>query len=145
MGQFIAPSDLAPFATIDPAKAEAMIEDAEATTLVLAPCLAELPADDPKRGAVKALLRGALLRWNEAGTGALSSHQETVGPFGQTLSMDTRQTRKGMFWPSEIEHLQGMCAETRKGAFEVDTVGPNVGPGYWSAPDAWTPIAPEVP
>lgn len=127
MGLFIFPSDLTPFATIDTAKAEAMIEDAEAMAVLVAPCLSDLVADDPKRGAVKAILRGALLRWNEAGTGALSARSTTVGPFGESQTLDTRQQRKAMFWPSEIEQLQGLCATGEKGkAFSVDTVGGGV-------------------
>ena len=143
MGMFIKPSDLAPFATIDQAKAEMMIEDAEAVAVMLAPCLPDLlapapgetVADTARRGAklsaAKAILRGALLRWDEAGTGALSARQETVGPFGQMLSMDTRQTRKAMFWPSEIEQLQGICAGPAT-AFSIDTA-----PALASAHEPW--------
>lgn len=133
MGQFLLPVDLEPFATIDAAKAAAMIEDAEAMAVLTAPCLPSLlvPAEGEtaaqaalrtaKLGALKAILRGAILRWDEAGTGAHSSTQETVGPFSQTLSTDTRQQRRGMFWPSEIEQLQSLCAVTAAKAFVVDT------------------------
>lgn len=101
-------------------QAEQMIADAEAMAVLAAPCL-----DDPdvnltenQESAVKAVLRGAILRWQEAGTGALQSQQ--VGPFGQTF--DTRQQRRGMFWPSEIEQLQSICGSDDKKAFTVDTV-----------------------
>ena len=120
MGMFIIPADLIPFAPdIDPVKAEAMIEDAEAMAILAAPCLEEgLTA--AKMGAVKAILRGAILRWRDAGTGAIQQTQ--VGPFGQSL--DTRQQRKGMFWPSEIEQLQSLCATSDPSkAYAVDTVG----------------------
>lgn len=118
MGLFISPEDLTPFADIDEVKATAMIEDAEAMALLAAPCLAEGP-EAPKIAAAKAILRGAILRWHDAGTGVVQQTQ--VGPFGQSL--DTRQVRKGMFWPSEIEQLQGLCATAEKGkAFGVDTV-----------------------
>ena len=119
MGLFIVEADLTPFATIDAAKAAAMIEDAEAMALLAAPCLSEgiTPA---KIAAVKAILRGAILRWNEAGSGAFQQVQ--VGPFGNSL--DTRQQRRAMFWPSEIEQLQALCASADQGkAFSVDTVG----------------------
>lgn len=119
MGAFIDPADLTPFAAIDSAKAAAMVEDAEAMAVLTAPCLADLAVDDPKRGAVKAILRGAILRWNDAGSGAVQSRQ--VGPFGQ--SIDTRQSRRAMFWPTEIEQLQGLCASGSTGkAFAVDVV-----------------------
>ena len=119
MGTFLAVDDLAPFATIDAAKADAMIEDAEAMALLAAPCIA---ADGFAYGsAVKAILRGAVLRWNEAGTGALQA--QNAGPFGQTL--DTRQERRGMFWPSEIVALQSLCANNQGGVYSVSLAGPD--------------------
>lgn len=131
MGLFITTSDLEPFAIIPAVKAAAMIEDAEAMSILTAPCLPdlltvpvdELPADLVRRlaklAALKAILRAAILRWFDSGSGAVAS--QTAGPFGQTL--DTRVSRKSMFWPSEIEQLQGLCqtGETGK-AFAVDTV-----------------------
>lgn len=131
MGTFITEADLAPFATIDAAKAAAMIEDAEAQAILTAPCITGLttaPADETseqraqrlaKLAAVKSILRAAILRWNDTGSGAVQQTQ--VGPFGQMI--DTRQHRKGMFWPSEIESLQGICSSGEQGkAFAVDTV-----------------------
>jgi hypothetical protein len=131
MGQFIEAFDLDPFATIEPVKAEAMIADAEASAILTAPCLATLnttPAGETadalalrtaKLGAVKAVLRGAILRWNDAGSGAVQA--QTVGPFGQTL--DTRVQRRGMFWPSELDQLRAMCASSSSGVFNIDTLG----------------------
>jgi hypothetical protein len=118
VGNFINASDLAPFADIEAAKAAAMIEDAEAQATLTAPCLSDLAMDDPKRSAVKSILRGAILRWNEAGSGAV---QTTVaGPYSQTVQY---QARRSMFWPTEIEQLQGLCASDEKPkVFAVDTV-----------------------
>ena len=115
---FLVPDDLSPFAEIPAAKAAAMIEDAEAQAAVVAPCITDLLDADPKRGAVKAILRRAVLRWHDAGSGALSSQQ--MGPFSQ--SVDTRQPQRGMFWPSEIEQLQGICS-TSSSAFTIDMTG----------------------
>lgn len=128
---FITPADLAPFADIPQDRAPAMIEDAEATAILAAPCLAtlhETPAQETppeqmartaKINAVRAILRGAILRWHEAGSGAIQ-HQ-TAGPFGQTI--DTRTPRRGMFWPTEIEQLRGVCSAQETGqAFAIDTV-----------------------
>lgn len=130
MGSFIAPEDLAPFATIDTPKAAAMIADSESMAILTAPCLPDLlvvpegetPADAARRqaklDALKAILRGAILRWNDYGAGVITTTQ--VGPFGQTV---TPGTRKAMFWPSEIEQLQGLCASgDNSKAFAVDTV-----------------------
>jgi hypothetical protein len=117
MVRFLEASDLAPFASIDPAKAEAMIEDAEAMALLAAPCIADVTfaATAP----LKAILRGAVLRWNEAGTGAVQS--QTAGAYGVTL--DTRQERRGMFWPSEITALQNLCAMNQGGAYTISLAG----------------------
>lgn len=112
--------DLEPFATIEPAKAYLMIEDALALAARVAPCI--LDEDFAHPAAAKAILRGAILRWNDSGTGAFQ--QQQAGPFGATL--DTRQQRRSMFWPSEIDDLQSLCRDSsaQSGAFAVDTVAP---------------------
>lgn len=136
---FIATNDLDPFASIEYTKAQAMIDDAEAMAVLVAPCILAVGFAYPD--AVKAILRGAILRWNDAGSGAISA--QTAGPFGQTL--DTRQERKGMFWPSEIEQLQNLCADIGGGAYTTSLAGPDpttdspvwwptrFGSGYWPA------------
>lgn len=112
----LVPEDLTAFATIDAEKARLMVEDATALAVRVAPCIAD--AEFTEVPAARAILRAAILRWHEAGTGALAS--QTVGPFGQTL--DTRTQRKGMFWPSEIEQLQELCQGAESsGAFAIDT------------------------
>lgn len=69
-------------------------------------------------GAVKAILRGAIMRWSDAGSGARSS--VTTGPFSE--SIDTTVARRGMYWPSEITNLQDICSDgVKSGAFSVDT------------------------
>lgn len=133
----ITPADLAPFAQIDPEKAQAMIDDALALAARVAPCINDtaFEYDD----AAKAILRGAILRWNEAGTGSVQ--YQTGGPY--SVSIDTKQPRRGMFWPSEISELAALCSDNANAgkAFEIDTVPPDVtGNGYWSAPDQWTPL-----
>lgn len=129
MGTFLNVTDLEPFATIGAAKAQAMIEDAEAYALLAAPCIGA--GDFAYATAVKAILRGAVLRWNDSGSGALQA--QTAGPFGQTL--DTRQERRGMFWPSEIVALQGLCGSTGGGVYTVSLAGPDLDPAVdlgWS-------------
>lgn len=136
MGQYIDITDLAPFADIEAAKATEMIADAEAQAFLAARCIVNLPiapegetVEDAalrvaKLAGLKSILRGAILRWNEAGSGAFQTTSTQAGPFGQAQTYDTRQVRKGMFWPSEIEQLQGLCASGEKGkAFSIDTVG----------------------
>ena len=123
---FLVPADLTPFAEIDETKAQEMIDDATAIAVLVAPCLAdegELTAQ--QLAATKAVLRGAILRWNDTGSGALT--QQTAGPFSQTI--DNRQGRKSMFWPTEIDSLQAICRESdgSGGAFAIDTY-PACGP-----------------
>ncbi|EOM77908.1 hypothetical protein Rrhod_0717 [Rhodococcus rhodnii LMG 5362] len=109
--------DLRVFAPgIDEAKAQAMIEDALGTAALLAPCLFEDEFEHP--AAAKAILRAAILRWDEAGTGAVT--QMSAGPFQRTV--DTSSPRRRLFWPSEIDDLTKMCRTSGSGAFTVDTV-----------------------
>lgn len=130
---FLVPADLAPFATIDEAKAQAMIDDAEAMAVLAAPCITAVGFANGD--AVKAILRGAVLRWNDAGSGAVQS--QNVGPFGQTL--DTRQERRGMFWPSEIVALQSLCAGAEGGTYSVSLAGPDAtDTGRWTSPTTWS-------
>lgn len=134
MGTFLDASDLSAFATIDAAKAEAMIEDAEAMAVLAAPCISA--GTFAYQAAVKAILRGAVLRWNDSGSGALQA--QTAGPFGQTL--DTRQERRGMFWPSEIVALQSLCGDSQGGVYSTSLAGPDRADGYWAQPNLWVPL-----
>ena len=120
MGIFLDTSDLAPFASIEDTKAEAMIDDAEAMAVLAAPCITAVGFAHTT--AVRAILRGAIIRWNESGSGALQA--QTAGPFGQTL--DTRQERRGMFWPSELVALQNLCQTVGGSAYTVSLAGPDV-------------------
>lgn len=110
--------DLAPFADIPADKAKAMIIDAEATAVRVAPCLSD--PSFPHRDAAKAILRRAILRWNEVGvSGAVTS--QTAGPFSQTM---TTQPSHGLLWPSEITDLQKLCKEA-SGKGRAFTVTPS--------------------
>lgn len=117
----LTPSDLAPFTADNPIPAEkaaVMIEDALAQAWLVAPCLVADDLDDRKAAAAKSIIRGAILRWHDSGTGAVTS-QQALG-FQQTL--DTRQPRRSLFWPSEIEQLEKLCrTETGGGAWSYDT------------------------
>lgn len=141
----IDPADLAPFATIDPAKAQAMVEDARAWAIRVAPCLATDTLTPAQASGAKAVLRQALLRWHEAGAGGVTQQQQTIGPASWGQSFDNRQSRKGMFWPSEIVDLQQICREVdgrppAGRAFEVDTTPPSAGPRVWVSPIDWVPF-----
>lgn len=130
----LTPADLDPFATIEASTAQAMIDDAVALAVSVAPCLsasstAILTAEQD--AAVKAILRRAVLRWHEVGTGTVT--QQTAGAF--TQSMDTtRSSPRGLFWPSEITDLQSICKSAsgtavERQVFTVNTGG-RVGPRH---------------
>ena len=131
MGTFINWEEVPGFAASDAWR----IEDAEAMALLAAPCLSGALTSAQAAG-VKAVLRQALMRWQDAGSGAIT--QQQAGPWMQ--SVDTRQERKGMFWPSELEQLRALCGEVSRRAFEIDTTPPGSGPGYWETPTSWVPI-----
>lgn len=126
---WLEPNDLAAFAQIDDAKALVMITDALALAARVAPCI--LDDSFAYEDAARAILRGAILRWHEAGSGAYQTQQQSTGPFSNSVTMDTRQQRRGMFWPSEITDLQDLCkgSET-SGAFSVDTLGGWMAPAH---------------
>lgn len=102
----IGPEDLKPFAPdIPPDKAQAMCDDAMALAAFYAPCIL-----DPRfeyEAAATAIIRRAILRANEAGTGAITS--QTAGVF--SVGIDSRVGQNGMFTDKEIEQLQLMCAD----------------------------------
>lgn len=114
----LTPDDLKNFATIATAKAQDMIDDALGTAFIHAPCILAPDFPAAKRKAAKAILRGAILRWNEAGTGAAVT--QASQSYSQTL--DTRQTRKVMFFPSEVDALKRLCRDDDEdsGAYSID-------------------------
>lgn len=113
-------ADIAPFATIEATKLAAMIEDVLALAVSVAPCIAEDTFTHDK--AAKAILRGAVLRWDAADSGAIT--QESAGPYSQTIDTTVRKT--GLLWPTEIAALQDLCRNAtgdQGAAFAVDTFG----------------------
>ncbi|WP_297110823.1 hypothetical protein [Tessaracoccus sp.] len=118
-------SDLTPFATIESAKAEAMIEAATAQAVLAAPCL-DGELDDVQRSAAKAILVSAIVRWAEAGTGAKVTVAETAGAFSRSETLDNSGSRRGLFWPSEIKALQKIC-KRRPAPFTIDMGGGRTG------------------
>lgn len=125
-GVSISLSDLTPFAPdLAEAKANAMIEDAMALAVEAAPCLDNDDLDPKKAAAAKAVLRGAILRWNESGQGGRGQVTNVAGPFQHAEVFDTTKPRRSMFWPSEIAQLQKICADagSTRSAWAYDTAG----------------------
>lgn len=118
---FLTTEDLAPFADIEPVKARAMIEGVEAFALTAVPALAQV-TDQHVKVAIRTVLMGAVLRWHEAGTGLLTQRSQTAGVFSQSETHDTRQTRRAILWPSEIQQLRGFVeAKGSRQAGSFDT------------------------
>jgi hypothetical protein len=120
VAEIIESSDL-PSDVADSAMAEVWVAGANARASRVAPCLAgtdPAPTDDQLAEA-KLILIGAVIRWHQAGAGALQS--QTAGPFGVTF--DTRQRGGFNLWPSEITQLQDICKNgSESKAFAIDTV-----------------------
>ena len=128
---FIKPEDLAPFATIEATKLAAMIEDAEAQACLAAPCLNDPSVTLPEWvfPAVKSILRGAIIRWDDSGSGAVQ--QQTAGPF--SMMLDNRQKYRALFQPTEIEQLRAVCAKVtnqKPGAAWSVSMAPSSLPGH---------------
>jgi hypothetical protein len=106
-----------------------MVAGANARAARVAPCLTwtGTPAEEPapttdQLAEAKLILVGAVKRWAESGSGAVS--QQTAGPFG--MSVDTRQRTGFNLWPSEINALQDICASgttSSSGAFSITPSG----------------------
>lgn len=119
-------ADLAPFAPdLTEVKANAMIADALALAEASAPCLGDEELDPKKAAAAKAILRGAILRWNESGQGGRSQVTDTAGVFQHSEAFDTTKPRRSLFFPSEIAQLQKICqdAASTRSAWGYDTAG----------------------
>lgn len=115
---------------------ESMVAGANAKASRVAPCLTwdgtvtDQPAPTADQLAeAKLVLIGAVRRWADAGSGAVSS--QTAGPFGQTI--DTRQRTGYNLWPSEITDLQAICSTgaTGRAAFSLDTAPTSVAHMPW--------------
>ena len=106
----ITPEDLQEFSPeISTVKAERLIKSAIALAKHYAPCLNDPELPEDVSDALEAIIFGALQRWADSGSGALSSKQQQAGPFGQTLSFDTRTPNRSGFYSHEIEQLRSVC------------------------------------
>lgn len=122
-------SDLQKFAPeLQQAQAEDMIATAWARAQQAAPCLkdeaTELDPSDVE--IVKDVLRSAILRWDDRGSGAVA--QRTAGEYGETF----RAGESNLFRPNEIRDLRSVCGNVRKRG-RASTIS-TVPPGYYEAP-----------
>lgn len=79
------------------------------------------PTDDVLAEA-RLILIGAVKRWTEAGSGAVSTRTTMTGPYMDTETIDTKVRTGYNLWPSEIAQLQELCKTGGTAvAFSVDT------------------------
>ena len=68
------------------------------------------------------ILVGAVKRWTEAGSGAVSTKTTMTGPYMDTETIDTKVRTGYNLWPSEIVQLQELCKTGgTASAFTIDT------------------------
>jgi len=113
--------DLVPLRpNLDSGMATIMVADALALAAQAAPCIDD--DDFPFEAAAKAIIRSAILRWLDAGSGVIT--QLVAGPQQVTFSPEPR---RNLFWPSEINQLAALCSDGVSGkAFTIDTTPPAV-------------------
>lgn len=116
---YLTPADLAPLIETDPERLAVLIADAETFAVMAAPPLAT-PTDlsDTQRAQVKTVLRRAVVREADSGTGAKITEQ--AGPYGYTV--DTRTAgRVSFLTDDEQDALRSIVGLTRShAAFTVD-------------------------
>lgn len=111
---------------LDETIVDILIRDGLAMARRVAPCIDD--DDFEFADAATAIIRQAVLRWAESGSGGISSESETAGPFAYQVSFDNRQNRRSLFFPSEIRELEALCRSSGGRAFSVDTI-PTSAPG----------------
>lgn len=97
--------------TISSAAGEDMLATAWARAIDAAPCLGDEeaePLSDVEVQIVRDVLRSAVLRWHDRGSGAHS--QRTAGEYGETL----RAGDTNLFRPNEIRDLHKVCGTSRR-------------------------------
>lgn len=111
MQPFLAASDLAAFTKATPAALDEMIRDVEALAVLKVPCIADL-TDPGAVAAVRAVIRGAVLRWADRAT--RDDRQMTSGPFTIGPTPGSGDRASPLLWPSELADLAAACATATK-------------------------------
>jgi hypothetical protein len=87
-----------------------------------APCIDDVDFAYPD--AAKAIIRTAILRWNDSGAAGRTQVSDSVGPFSHAESYQ-QPVRRALFSAPEIQQLQALCKSSQAGrAFEVDSTPP---------------------
>lgn len=119
---------------ITDAKIAIMIDDITARAVGLVP---ELDTDmtHSQEALARAVLRKAVVRWIESGSGGVSTKSQSAGPYSVQETYEARGDRP-LFYDSEIAELKGIFPHVygRRKAFSVDlAVRRRTYPqGWWS-------------
>ena len=119
---FLSVADLSPLTKASDEALAVMIEDVEALAVDAAPCLAD-PAmlTEAQAAAVRAVLRGAVLRWADYMT--RDDRQMAAGPYSIGPAPGSSGERKPLLWPTEVGQLQGVCSGVRRGRAKLGWLG----------------------
>lgn len=104
-------------------KGKILLEDVLARAIGIVPELGE-DMSDPKAGVAKAVVRKAVVRWADSGSGGTVTKSQTAGPYNTSETYENRGD-KPLFYNSEIEELKALFAtyEVKKGkAFSINLV-----------------------
>lgn len=141
---------------VEDATIQDYIADAWARAMSVAPCIGKDTFPAEKAPEVVAILRGIILRWHEAQSGAVVGKTNMAGPYQQSLQLDTRPKRGYVLLPSETLDLQRLCQKPGR-PFTFDTIPDdfqvtsplhgvvvNGDENLNGPPGEWSPDAPEL-
>lgn len=112
--------------------AELFIRDAIAMAVTIAPGLKT--ADQGTQDAAAGVIRGAIVRWAEAGGGGISSHMKVAGPFS---TQETYRQRSSMFFPSEEALLKRLADSASRKVWAVDMLPDGAAQLWRDWPSTW--------
>lgn len=103
------------------AKVQIHIEDALARAMSLVPELSG-EVTDAQASAAKAIIRRAVARTAEAGSGAVVTQSQSAGPLSHSQTVENKKAGQ-LFWANEVQELKALFTEdspTKGKAFSID-------------------------
>lgn len=92
--------------SISDAKLRIMIDDVVARAINIVPSLGH--EVEPRQAAVaQAVLRKAIIRWIDSGSGGRTTHTQSAGPYSESMTYQNGGDRP-IFYDSEIEELKAL-------------------------------------
>lgn len=118
-------SEVAPLVpNITEERGQILLEDVMARAVGLVPELAD-SLSDPQLAVARAVIRKAVARWADSGSGGVTTKTRTTGPLQSSETYEARGDRP-LFYDSEIAELKGIFTPdgvtAKKKAFSVSPV-----------------------